>query len=492
VLRADGTSVPELHALYCATSEAKSEHDGLCGPLEQLRCDIQRKKAEAYQTKKEYREAAYTYVDLFRKYSECGKLDEVLYNAALNFEAARLIGRAIKVRGVLIDKFPDSPLSKRAIYLTGSNFQALALYPKAAEYYETFATRYPSEDEKSCNEKDKAAGTCTDSHEALQDAVFFRLGLGEDDKALEDAKIYEKNYAKKYPRETSQVFYSLASIYERQGNWDLVAKHYQDYLKKYGRQALPNEEIRANVQIGVALWKLNKKPDAEKYFKSATKLWTSGAPATIEKLSNGDNEKAAKWVAEGSQSTAQALWYLAEYQFDAFKKIGFPELKGKADLTKVNEWAQGPFVKWIEAKGKSLMTAEEAYAKVRELKAPMWDIAAAARIGEMNRTFVDEFRDAPVPDEIKKDPELMDIYLGSLDEKSQPWVVKATGAFEFCMNLATQVRWFNEFSQQCELELNRLDPRRFPMAAELRGSPNYVQKRVADPVAARIGGEDEE
>jgi tetratricopeptide (TPR) repeat protein len=486
-------SVPEIHGFYCATQAAKDEHDGLCNPLEQLRCDIQRKKAETHQSKKEFREAAYTYVNIFRKYPECGKLDEVLYNAALNFEASKLIGRAIKVRTVLIDKFPESQLAKKAIYLTGANFQALALYPKAADYYESFATKFPTEEGKGCSEADTKAGICPNAPDALKDAVFFRLGLGDDEAALKDSALFEKNYSKKNARETSQVIYSLASIYERQNDWQKVADHYQSYLKKYGRQALPNEEIRANVQIGVALWKLNKKPDAEKFFKAATKIWLSGGAASIEKAAGGDPEKAQKAIAEGSQATAQALWYLAEYQFAAFEKISFPELKGKTDMKKINEWAQGPFVKWIEEKGKALKAAEESYGKVRELKAPMWDIAAAARVGVMYRTFVDEFRDAPVPDEIKKDPELMDIYLGSLDEKSQPWVVKATGAFDFCMNLATQVRWFNEFSQQCEMELNRLDPRKYPLAAELRGSPSYVQQRVADPVAAQLGrAEDEE
>lgn len=487
------TGVPDIYNLYCASAEAKADHEGLCGPLEQLRCDIQRKKAEAHQAKKEFREAAYTYVNLFRKSSECGKLDEVLYNAALNFEASKLIGRAIKVRSVLVEKFPESPLAKRALYLVGANFQALALYPKAADYYETFATRFPGEDGKGCTEAERAGNTCPKAADALQDAVFFRLGLGDDEKAVDDAKLYERNFSKKHPRETSQVVYSLASIYERQGDWEKVKEHYRSYLKKYGRQALPNEEIRANTQIGVALWKLNQKPEAEKFFKAATKIWTSGAPATIEKLAAGDAEKGQRWLAEGSQAVAQALWYLAEYDFAEFTKIDFPEIKGKPDMKKVNAWAQGPFVKWIEQKGKALKAAEEAYGKVRELKAPMWDIAAAARVGVMYRTFVDDFRDAPVPDEIKRDPELMDIYLGSLDEKSQPWVVKATGAFEFCLNLATQVRWFNEFSQQCEQELNRLDPRKYPLAAELRGSPNYVQQKVAEPVAAQIGRvEDEE
>jgi tetratricopeptide (TPR) repeat protein len=485
-------AVPQLHDSYCATEAAKAEHDGLCGPLEQLRCDIQRKKAETHATKKEFRDAAYTYVNIFRKYPECGKLDEVLYNAAISFEATKLIGRAIKVRGVLIEKYPESPLSKKALYLTGANFQALALYPKAADYYENFADRFPAEEGKTCSDADKQAKICPVAHEALQDAVFFRLGLGDDEKAVKDAQAYEKNYAKKLPRETSQVVYSLASIYERTADWQKVADHYQSYLKKYGKQALPHEEIRANTQVGVALWKLNKKADAEKWFHSATKLWHSGAPQAIEKLSQGDAEKAQKWTAEASQSTAEALWYMAEFEFDKFAKIAFPELKGKADMAKVNAWATGAFVKWIEEKGKALGVAEAAYGKVQELKAPMWDIAAAARIGVMYRTFVDEFRDAPVPDEIKRDPELMDIYLGSLDEKSQPWVVKATGAFDFCMNLATRIRWFNDFSQQCEMELNRLDPRKYPLAAELRGTASHVQRKVADPIAAQLGRRDDE
>jgi tetratricopeptide (TPR) repeat protein len=485
-------AVPQLHDSYCATEAAKAEHDGLCGPLEQLRCDIQRKKAETHASKKEFRDAAYTYVNIFRKYPECGKLDEVLYNAAISFEATKLIGRAIKVRGVLIEKFPESPLAKKALYLTGANFQALALYPKAADYYENFADRFPAEEGKGCSDADKEAKICPVAHEALQDAVFFRLGLGDDEKAVKDAQAYEKNYAKKLPRETSQVIYSLASIYERTSDWPKVAEHYQSYLKKYGKQALPHEEIRANTQVGVALWKQNKKSDAEKWFHSATKLWLAGAPQAIEKLSQGDADKAQKWSAEASQSTAEALWYLAELEFDKFAKIAFPELKGKADLAKVNAWASGAFVKWIEEKGKALGVAEAAYGKVAELKAPMWDIAAAARIGVMYRTFVDEFRDAPVPDEIKRDPELMDIYLGSLDEKSQPWVIKATGAFDFCMNLATRIRWFNDFSQQCELELNRLDPRKYPLAAELRGSASYVQRKVADPIAAQLGRRDDE
>src|ERR1041385_513769 len=145
--------------------------------MEQLRCDLMRKKAEALQSNQEYKKAAQMYVRIYRKYRECGRLDEVLFNASLNFEAARLLGRAIKVRRVLIDdpKFKDTEWAKRAIYLIGANFHALAMYDMAADYYERFSEKYPGELGEKCTEAENKAGTCANAKEALQSAVFFRL-----------------------------------------------------------------------------------------------------------------------------------------------------------------------------------------------------------------------------------------------------------------------------------------------------------------------------
>ena len=76
---------------------------------------------------------------------------------------------------------------------------------------------------------------------------------------------------------------------------------------------------------------------------------------------------------------------------------------------------------------------------------PQWDIAAATRVGDMYLSFVDDFRDAPVPPTLQGDDELVDIYYQGLDEASKPWVEKAKNAYEFCLITATKVRWFNEF-----------------------------------------------
>ena len=488
-------SIDPLWGFYCNEQAAYDSHQELCEVLEQLRCDVLRKEAEAYQSSEQFQRAARTYVTIFRRFRECGQLDEVLWNAAINFEAARLLGRAIQVRKVLIERFPESSWSKRAVFLVGANYHALAIYGQAAEYYEQFARSYPGEDGSDCTDADREANTCAIAHEALQNAVFFRLGLGEEEKAIEDARLFERNYRRRLPRETSQVIFSLGTIYERQENWSKVIDHYRDFLRSYRRQALPQQVIKANVEIGKAYLKsrnTREQARARGAFQDALRAWSGGAANEVAQLPDLDDQTRELYLYEAKDAASEALFYMAEYEYEEFKEIDFPELRGARNLEAVNRWATNDFAPWIERKRTALLAAQTEYEKIAELQIPRWEIAAAARIGEMWRSFVDEFRDAPIPDEIREDPELYDVYVGALDEQSQPFVVQAKEKFEFCLITATRVRWFNEWSTQCEQELNRLDPRQYPLAAELRGSPHYVHSSAALPGPARLSTADDE
>jgi tetratricopeptide (TPR) repeat protein len=488
-------NIEPLFGLYCSTPETRETNAELCTTLEQLRCDLLRKKAESLQANKDYKQAASVYVSIFRQYRECGKLDEVLYNASINFEAARLLGRAIKVRKVLIDKYPDSEWSKRGLYLIGANFHALAIYDTAADYYEQFANKYPGEDGSKCTEAEKTAGTCAIAHEAMQNAVFFRLGLGDEERAVEDAKSFEKNWSRKFPRQTSQVRYSLGSIYERLQDWKRVVDHYSSYISQYKKTALPNELMQANVNVGRAYLAMEDKDKgarskADPYFKAAVKIWTDGGPDDIAKADAPDDQK-ARYLAFAKIAVAEALFHLANEDFQKFANIGFPVFKASASgnsaakKAKVQEqftkWMQDDFTKWMGEKAKALDVAQKNYEKISELQVPQWDIAAATRVGDMYLSFVNDFRDAPVPPTLQGDDELVDLYYQGLDEASKPWVEKAKNAYEFCLITATKVRWFNEFMTRCEEELFKLDPRAYPRAAELRGSDTYTYSVAAKP-----------
>ena len=259
---------------------------------------------------------------------------------------------------------------------------------------------------------------------------------------------------------------------------------------------MPHQVIQANTAIGRAFWELNKRGDARKYFEAAVREWTTGAPRQIAALKDVSKDSKVSYLRQALDSAAESQFYLAEYEFADFQKVEFPQYRGGKSMAKVKKWSNTEFKKWVTRKQAALRSAESDYAKVAritanaggvEMKSAPWQIAAAARSGEMYRSFVDEFRDAPIPREIEKDPELFDIYVGALDDVSEPLQRQAIDKFEFCLKTATQVRWFNEWSRSCEQELNGLNPRKYPVAAELRGEPNYVKATVGDPGVVDLG-----
>jgi tetratricopeptide (TPR) repeat protein len=470
--------VPPMRQLYCQ-GEGATTHQELCGVLMDLQCGILRKKAEAHQSRREFREAARTYVRIAREFRECGRLDEVLYNAAINYEAARLVGRAIRAREVLIERFPDSEFSKRAYYLVGANYHALAIYRKAADYYEQFARKYPGETGDRCTDAERTAGTCTNAPLALQNATFFRLGLGETEKAIENARQYERLYKTRRPREVAQVVYSIGAIYEQASNWREVVDHYTTWLRQYGRAADVGAQIQANAAIGNALWKQNDRTRGEKAFRSAIKLWEGGAEQRI----TGDNDDDTNLRRLAAKTAAaQSLFHVAELAYKEFLDIPWPAYRGGRSQERFQRWVVEEFKAWKDNKEAKLNAAKLMYDKVVELHIPNWEIAAAARVGDMYKRFFTAFREAPVPTDVRADEELLGIYQQSLDEASEPWKQAAIGGFEYCLTRATAVRWFNEWSTLCETELNRLAPARFPVASEIRSQPSYSR---TDPVAPR-------
>jgi tetratricopeptide (TPR) repeat protein len=482
-------SIDPLAGFYCSNQSQRDSHPELCQVLDQLRCDTLRLQAEAAQRERRFRDAATIYVGIAREHRECGRLDEVLYNAALNYEAARLLGRAIRARTILIQNFPNSEWSRRALYLIGANFHALAFYSQAADYYERFARQFPGEDGSNCTAEQRSSNTCPIAHEALQNAVFFRLGLGQEAEALEDARLFERNYRTRMPQETSQVVFSLGTIYETAGNWNQVFNHYRNWQRTYGRRALPHELIRAYVLMGRAQWQLENRDDARPHFEAATREWQNGAPQRIADMEGATDEQRARYLALAKEATSEALFYLAESEYAAFRAIRFPRFSGGRSLDRVQRWAERDFAQWLVQKREALVRAEQAYNTIAQLQVPQWEIAAAARVGEMYRSFMDQIREAPIPEEIENDEELYVIYVGALEDAARPLQEQAMSKFEFCLTTATRVRWFNQYSQQCEQELNRLDAVRFPMAAELRGEATYIQRQVAPPGAVTLQSE---
>jgi tetratricopeptide (TPR) repeat protein len=455
-------------------------------------------------------------VSIFRTHGECGDLDEVLYDAAIHYEAARQLGRAIRVRQVLVERFPDRPLARPTLYQLGANYHALAIYPQAAEHYERYARNYP--EDAPCSEPEIARDRCPRAHVALETAVFFRLGLGEDERALEDARLYERIFRRSHPRETAQVVFSLGSIHEGRGDWARVFSHYHAFLRDYGRTALPHEVLRAQVQLGRAQWESGRADEAMSHFRAAESAWARLAPSFVAPASD---EAESLRRARAAEAASEALFYSAEHAYLEFTAVRFPRFTGVATLARVSRWSTDALLPWLGRKIELLRVAESLYARVEPLGIPAWRIAAAARVGEMYRVIADDVRSSPVPADIAEVPELLDVYEDSLEailngssagpdgqwdtsddvrcpESTRsrtadvPLVClqsptsRAMQAFEHCLELATRLRWFNEWSTRCEAALNDLDRVGYPLAAELRGTASFAPDSLESPES--LGG----
>ena len=299
--------------------------------------------------------------------------------------------------------------------------------------------------------------------------------------------------------------YSLGSIYERQADWQKVINHYSSFLKQYKKTALPHEVIQANVNVGRAYLpargqgqaaKAANKAKAAPYFKAALDEWQASKDG-FGSLPVPDDQK-ERYLAFAKIGAAEALFHLADRDFDKFAAIGFPVFKTKVtakgdDKKKAmqeafQKWMAEDFAKWMGEKAKALDVAQKAYEGIAELKVPQWDIAAATRVGDMYLSFVNDFRDAPVPPVLEGDDELVSTSTTRAStRRRKPWVEKAKNAYEFCLITATKVRWFNEFMTRCEQELFKLDPRTYPRAAELRGSDIYTHSMYAVPGLVELG-----
>src|SRR6185437_12208255 len=161
--------VPVFIEKYCQGDRGKQNADQ-CAILNRIQRDIERLAAQETvkaadrggpDAPKLFEKGAQAYLDMWKKYSEqacieksagCERAEEILYNSARAFQAARLIAKAIAVRKILLDpkyNLNNTALAKKAVWEIGGNYQAIAVYDEAANWYEKYAERNPKEPDAS-------------------------------------------------------------------------------------------------------------------------------------------------------------------------------------------------------------------------------------------------------------------------------------------------------------------------------------------------------
>jgi tetratricopeptide (TPR) repeat protein len=530
--------LPAIKERFCSAS-ARAQHEEFCGRMDLLGCQILRKKAESLGTSRRFEEAGRAYVVIVRDHPECraredARADEMLYNAAIMFDSANMLGRAMRVRDSLVSIFlpRNSPWAQRALYRLGGNYHAIQVFGRAADYYERYAEYVYA---------NRAVATQADSDalqhaaDALRQATIFRIGLGEEQKALDNAQKFARYFGteERFRRQAASVVFSIGQIYQdraerfardqtlsaddrrdrSRGAWRDVIRHYTQFVNRYARQGTLDQQIQGNVALGRGYLKIEDNTNAQLYFRAAVAAWgevatnadgsragdgrTAGETRIREQLASAGDAAIAEAIERTKDSAAEARFWLADFVYQRFMSRRPPNFRGGNTRGAFDTWTRTTLTPYITQQRTNLESeATQQFQQVIAMHVPNWEIAAAARLADMFYQFARIIRQAPMPPDWQRQGEpyetLRAEYGAMIDERTQPLVDLAKRGYQACITRATSVRWFNEWSQLCERNLNEIDRVNFPLTEEIRTQPNLLFSRASNArVVFTMQAEDE-
>ncbi|HHH26891.1 MAG TPA: hypothetical protein ENK57_00865 [Polyangiaceae bacterium] len=130
---------------------------------------------------------------------------------------------------------------------------------------------------------------------------------------------------------------------------------------------------------------------------------------------------------EDLSDSAQLVWTSVEETV----ALRPPEPPAATTMQAANEWARGPWSAWINTRTERTREVVAHCEGVQETP-PYERALAAALLGYAIEDFVAVVRGAPVPEPIAIDPELLEVYVGALNEQVLPLAVQAVTYYAYC------------------------------------------------------------
>ncbi|HEX4416328.1 MAG TPA: tetratricopeptide repeat protein [Kofleriaceae bacterium] len=488
--------------------------DDLKATLAKLKGQSLRKKAEhTEQIAKEsgdftkYVACGQSYMDIYNRNPESTENDEVLYNAGVCFEEGKSIGAAIQAFNTLEKYYPKSKVTARAVARLGKAYGDIAYYDRASDKLEQYAKAYAGE---------------KDAYDAMSDAVFYRKGIGDDAKAIENTKYFIRTFGVKKPQESANAMFSLTGIYEKQGDGDVVIKHLREYIHQFGDKGGGDRLVIAYSKIGQVLWHQScpvKEVDGacvrisreraistkkqKKTKKGVTEQPIQCGPESKIKLTvvHRDERKLKESLAAFSAASKEfekrqgktggdelgARYYYgiakladADKDFEAYLDLKFPfglDFDPAPEHKAIAAKSAKRFDEWVAQKKKIGGSATSKYDAVLAIKDPANSITAAARIGQISQNFSDALFTAEIPKNVRTGEfadEKVEAFCDRMTEVAEPLEARSLEAYGVCLSKSTELGWFSDWSKLCERELGQIKPEEYPTAAELRGEPGQV------------------
>jgi cellulose synthase operon protein C len=403
-----------------------------------LNVQIRFKKCTIHDDEESWSDAAKCFVQFYRDFPhEEEYVDKALYNAALDFERMRDLGKAIKVRKFLLRAAPDSELAPETLFNIGGNYHALAVYSEAAKFYEMFVANFPEHE---------------DAEPALANASEFRYGLGHYDRAIKDYEKYLDLFGTKKPERAAVAYFQIARIHEVREEDDEAVEQYRRFLRRFEDEGDFDRILKSHAAIGMYHWDKGGDKNRKRALQEFEK--------TLDIYESVPEDKRDE-LSDGRDAAARAKFMIGEDVYEDMEAITI----ASSDEEELQER--------LQEKMEVAEKAQSIFEEVILYRRPDWAIAALYRIGAQYQNFAETIRDSPVPDRLTYDQK--EIYKGLLEDQASTVETKAVAAYKQALDVALEQNWFNEYSKRAEIELAQLRPRDFRKPSELRAEPVYFK-----------------
>lgn len=419
-------------------------------------------------------QGAAAYFDLFQKHCQaplpkddpqhaerCEKLAD---SAARAFQSAHLVARAIQARSALVAvgaaAHRDSPRARRAVYEIGEGFQTIAIYDKAAEYYERFAGVDTSHAAMDC----KIATKEENVDKALASAVVLRLGLGQEAEATCAANAFKAAFGGTKPAQAASLQFSIAAHHADKGEWEKARAALVDAMGMFDKSAAPDVQAQAHATLARAYTRTKGgEKQASSELAKVRSVW-SNPRAALERINASypgeDEGQLLRRLARALTAVGEAYFAAAEERKEReVDPLQFPAYAGRATEDDIRAHMDTKVERWLQKKSSAIDEVTAEYNKVVDLRPeapPRWVVASRSRVGLLWGSLVDEALAAPLPLSLRTDAKLRGIYYAALDDKIQRVKDrKARPAVVACLRDSVRLRHFDAHARGCEAWLSK-------------------------------------
>lgn len=385
--------------------------------------------------------AAEDYWAFYKEFPTSANADLALNNASVYLHDLGQTSKAVEIRKELVAKFPKSKFYKDQVAALGFDYESMANFAEAANWYEKLYAL------------DKAHSGASD---AIFSAALFRTAMGQWEQGIKNYQQYMTSYPDKPNVNALQL--EIAKIYEDHQKWPEASKVYVGFFSKPPTTATIDEVMFARLRYGLLMDKLGQGANATKHWKESVDWF--------------NKNRAGKTFEAAGEYAAQMLFILAEPEFQAYmaRKITGPDrkLSQKAEDKLLTDQLVG--------KAKALQSVEATYTAILNTGAGEWGLASLVKLGQVYENMSESLRTSAAPSYLTDDQE--EIYRMTLEDKAFPQVEKAVTAYSEALNKAYELNLYNDNTAFATRQLGVLRPDDYPGLFEAIPSTTYSAPSV--------------